>query len=95
MLIISPFSLNAGLNLAYAHNYLGVAINLSVQYGEKLWLCGCAYRALKGCVVRFFKFSNEHGKKKSVDTGINRKGWEPNTSSRVCSDHFVIGRKRG
>ena len=26
-----------------------------------------------------------------MDTGINRKGWEPNTSSRVCSDHFVIG----
>lgn len=22
---------------------------------------------------------------------MNRKGWEPNTSCRVCSDHFVTG----
>ena len=39
--------------------------------------------------LRFFRFPKNKRKRTAWVKAINRKDWQPNEYSRICSDHFV------
>jgi hypothetical protein len=50
---------------------------------------GCTNRSTKGNTVPFYRFPADTERRRLWISAINRKGWEPNEYSYVCSAHFV------
>ncbi|XP_029345905.1 THAP domain-containing protein 1-like [Acyrthosiphon pisum] len=51
---------------------------------------GCTNRQIRGCSQHFFKFPlKDLNKLQLWIDAVKRKGFIPNNSSRVCSDHFL------
>ncbi|XP_050065993.1 THAP domain-containing protein 1-like [Aphis gossypii] len=51
---------------------------------------GCTNRQIRGCSQHFFKFPLKDSNKLQLwIDAVKRKGFNPNNSSRVCSDHFL------
>ena len=54
---------------------------------------GCTNRSTKGNTLSFYHFPADTERRRLWISAINRKGWEPNEYSYVCSAHFVSGKK--
>ena len=54
---------------------------------------GCSVRYKKGTGVKFYRFPKDPIRKRQWAAAINRKNWEPNEHSWLCSNHFVEGVK--
>jgi len=53
----------------------------------------CTNRSTKGNTLSFYRFPADTERRRLWISAINRKGWEPNEYSYVCSAHFVSGKK--
>ena len=54
---------------------------------------GCTNRLTKENTLSFYRFPADIERRKLWITAINRRDWEPNKYSYVCSAHFVSGKK--
>jgi hypothetical protein len=55
--------------------------------------CCAVGRSTKGNTLSFCRFPADTERRRLWISAINRKGWEPNEYSYVCSAHFVSGKK--
>ena len=53
---------------------------------------GCTSRSHAGSGIGFFSFTIEHERRRLWIAAVNRKDWQPSTSSRVCGRHFLLGK---
>ena len=54
---------------------------------------GCTNRLTKGSTLSFYRFPADVERRRLWIAAINRRDWEPNEYSYVCSAHFVSGKK--
>ena len=54
---------------------------------------GCCNRYYKGCGLSFYRFPKDEDRRIMWIASVQRKDWEPNEYSWLCSAHFVIGKK--
>lgn len=53
----------------------------------------CANRCVPGCGLKFYRFPADPKRRALWITKINRKNWQPNEYSWLCSSHFISGQK--
>ena len=53
----------------------------------------CANRCVPGCGLKFYRFPAGPKRRALWITKINRKNWQPNEYSWLCSSHFISGQK--
>ena len=54
---------------------------------------GCANRVTKGSKVSFYRFPVDLELRRQWIAAVDRKDWQPTEHSRICSAHFVSGRR--
>ena len=47
----------------------------------------------RGCGLQFYRFPEDIGRRARWVTAVDRKNWEPNWYTWICSAHFVGGVK--
>ena len=65
--------------------------------GKSCYAVGCADKFYKGCGLQFYRFLPDSerttDRRRGWIAAIDRKNWEPNEFSWICSAHFVGGQK--
>uniref|UniRef100_A0AAQ4PQM5 THAP domain-containing protein 1 n=1 Tax=Gasterosteus aculeatus aculeatus TaxID=481459 RepID=A0AAQ4PQM5_GASAC len=54
-------------------------------------VAGCRNRRTPGTPLSFYRFPRDPERKRRWIAAVNRRGWEPNDGSRLCSTHFLSG----
>ncbi|KAL6100393.1 uncharacterized protein ACO6RY_07551 [Pungitius sinensis] len=56
-------------------------------------VAGCRNRRTPGTSLSFYRFPRDPERKRRWIAAVNRRGWEPNDGSRLCSTHFISGKQ--
>ncbi|XP_053733341.1 uncharacterized protein LOC128766029 [Synchiropus splendidus] len=56
-------------------------------------VAGCRNRRTPGSTLSFYRFPRDPERKRRWIAAVNRRGWEPNDGSRLCSTHFISGKQ--
>lgn len=56
-------------------------------------VAGCRNRRTPGTALSFYRFPRDPERKQRWIAAVNREGWVPNEGSRLCSNHFISGKK--
>lgn len=56
-------------------------------------VAGCRNRRTPGTPLSFYRFPRDPERKRRWIVAVNRRGWEPNDGSRLCSTHFLSGKQ--
>ena len=63
------------------------------KMGKSCCAVGCANRYAKGSGIHFYRFPENPERRAQWIAAVDRKNWEPNHYTWICSAHFVSGVK--
>ena len=69
------------------------SVRSEFNMGKSCCAVGCTNRYLKSCGLQFYRFPENQERRRRWIAAVNRKNWEPNQYTWICSSHFINGVK--
>ena len=69
------------------------SVRSEFNMGKSCCAVGCTNRYSKSCGLQFYRFPENQERRRRWIAAVNRKNWEPNQYTWICSSHFINGVK--